>query len=279
MKRPNLLIEGRKLVASKTVVIGVLVVALPVVLFAAAPQTETDVSPEATPEIRQVKPSQVGAGDEITVIIEGKNFSAGAYVSFSTPAMHAIATKRTSATQLEARVAVGKKAEAGTVSLFVSNPASAVAEVPFTIAGGAAPAKAPASAAAEALAPPTPPPAQASSLAPAAAAPQPSTSIPEVTSVDPPRAGKGSQLELKIRGNNFAKGAKVAFSNPGIRVLETQVTKDSELTARMFETSCLRSPRANDSFCGSAPVPGEGGGRKRRRRGRRGGRDRGPRQN
>src|SRR3990172_9296898 len=107
-----------KTATRNVVMICVFLVALPAVLRAAAPQTETDVSPEATPEIRQVKPGQAGAGDEVTVIIEGKNFSAGAYVSFSTPAVHAIATKRASATQLESRVTVGKKAEAGTVSLF-----------------------------------------------------------------------------------------------------------------------------------------------------------------
>ena len=233
MKRLKPFVEGWKHVASKIVVIGVLVVALPAMLCAAAPQTETDVSPEATPEIRQVRPSQAGAGDDVTVIIEGKNFSAGAYVSFSTPAVHAIATKRASATQLESRVAVGKKAEAGTVSLFVSNPASSVAEAPFTITGGAVPTEAPASAAAGTPVPPTPPPAQASSLTPTAVPAQPAGSVPEVTGVDPPRAGKGSQLELKIHGKNFVKGAKVAFSNPGIRVLETQVAKDTELTTRI----------------------------------------------
>lgn len=233
MKRPTLLGAGWKNIGAKTVVIGVLVVALPAVLRAASPQTDTDVSPEATPEIRQVTPSQAGAGDEVTVIVEGKNFAAGAYVSFSTPTVHAIITKRASATQLEARVVVGKKAEGGTVSLFVSNPASSVAEAPFTITGGAAPAEAPPSRPAEVPAPPMPPAAQASSLAPSAAAAQPATSTPEVTAVEPARAGKGSQLEIKIRGKNFAKGGKVAFSNPGIRVLDTQVTKESELTARI----------------------------------------------
>ncbi len=223
-------IEGWEGAASNSALIGALLLVLPAVLCAAAPQTETDVSPEATPEIRQVKPSQAGAGDEVTVIIEGKNFSAGAYVSFSTPGVHAITTKRASATQLESRVAVGKKAEAGTISLFVSNPASTVAEAPFTIIGGSAPAVAPPAASAAA---PAPPPAQVSSLAPTAAVAQPAASVPEVTSVDPPRAGKGSRLELKIRGKNFAKGAKVAFSNPGIRVLDTQVAKESELTARI----------------------------------------------
>jgi len=34
---------------------------------------------------------------------------------------------------------------------------------------------------------------------------------------------------LKIKGKSFAKGAKVSFSNPGVRALETTVKKDSEL--------------------------------------------------
>src|SRR2546422_6713102 len=38
---------------------------------------------------------------------------------------------------------------------------------------------------------------------------------------------------LKIKGKNFAPGAKVSFSNPGIRVLETTVQKSTELAARI----------------------------------------------
>jgi len=204
-------IERWKDAARLVLLTGFFVVALPAVSFAAASQTDVDVSPEATPEIRQVKPHQAAAGDEVTVIIEGKNYSPGAYVSFSTPAVHVISTRRASATELEAKVAVGRKAESGTISLYVSNPASSVAEAPFIITGGAAPAVVPA--------------------APTVQSPQPAAV--EVTSVDPSRAGKGSQLDLKIRGKNFAKGAKVAFSNPGIRVLETQVAKDTELTVRI----------------------------------------------
>jgi len=221
-------IQRWKDAARLVVLTGFFVVALPAVSFAAASQTDVDVSPEATPEIRQVKPNQAAAGDEVTVIIEGKNYSPGAYVSFSTPAVHAVSTRRASATELEAKVAVGRKAESGTISLYVSNPASSVAEAPFIITGGTAPAVVPAAA----MAPPAhTPPAPQAAAAPTVQSPQPAAV--EVTSVDPPRAGKGSQLDLKICGKNFAKGAKVAFSNPGIRVLETQVAKDTELTVRI----------------------------------------------
>jgi hypothetical protein len=54
-----------------------------------------------------------------------------------------------------------------------------------------------------------------------------------VTRVDPPTAPRGGPIEVKVSGKNFAKGAKVAFSNPGIRVLETQFNKDTELVARV----------------------------------------------
>jgi predicted RNA-binding protein YlxR (DUF448 family) len=189
--------------------------AFAVALPAAVPQGEIDVSPEATPEIRQVKPSQAAVGEEVSVVIEGQNFSRGAYVAFSTPAVHVISTRRASATKLEAKVAIGKKAQPGTVSLYVSNPASSVAEVPFTIAGGAAPAAAPAPAAPTAEIQPSEP------------------ATPEVAAVEPARAARGSQASLKISGKNFVAGTKVAFANPGIRVLETQVAKASELVTRI----------------------------------------------
>jgi predicted RNA-binding protein YlxR (DUF448 family) len=111
-------------------------VALPAALAGVTPQAEIDVAPEATPEIRQVKPNQATAGEEVTVVIDGQNFSRGAYVSSSTPAVHVISTRRADATKLETKLAVSKKAPSGTISLYVSNPASAVAEAPFTIACG-----------------------------------------------------------------------------------------------------------------------------------------------
>ena len=58
-------------------------------------------------------------------------------------------------------------------------------------------------------------------------------SMPEVTRVDPPSAAPKSEPSLKIEGKNFAQGAKVSFSNPGIRVLETTVLTDTELSVRI----------------------------------------------
>ena len=184
--------------------------------LAATPQGEIDVSPEATPEIRQVKPNQAAAGEEVTLVIDGQNFSRGAYVSFSTPAVHVVSTRRASATQLETKLAVGTRAPAGTVSLYVSNPASAVAEAAFTIAGAAT---APAAA-------PTP-------AAPAAEIQPSELGTPEVVAVEPSQAARGAQVSVKISGKNFAPKAKVAFSNPGIRVLDTQVAKATELVTRI----------------------------------------------
>jgi hypothetical protein len=176
--------------------------------WAAPGQAETEVSPEATPEIQQVKPTQAAAGEEVTLTIEGRNFSRGVYVSFTNPAVHVVSTRRISATQLEAKLAIDSKAMAGTTSLYVSNPASAVAETPFTIAAAS----------------PMPPKAEI----------EPSeSSTPEVAAVDPPRVAPGSEVTLKVTGKNFAPGVKVAFSNPGIRVLEINLTRSTELVARL----------------------------------------------
>ncbi len=64
--------------------------------------------------------------------------------------------------------------------------------------------------------------------------PQPSTAgTPEVTAVEPPRVARGSAVSLKVKGKNFAQGAKVCFSNPAILVLESKTSKSTELTARL----------------------------------------------
>lgn len=55
--------------------------------------------------------------------------------------------------------------------------------------------------------------------------------VPVVTKVAPLSAGRGSALTLRISGKNFAAGARLAFSNPGIEVLEMRVRKTTELTA------------------------------------------------
>jgi len=191
----------------------------------AAAQETAQVTAESTPEVVSITPLQAAVGEELKLVIEGKNFAPGVYVSFSTPAVHAASTQRKKDNQLEVQVLVGKQAQPGTITLYVSNTASPVAAVPFTIVlPSETPAQAPATSAAT---PAAPQPASQTAATPTPAA------APEVTRVDPPTAPRGGPIEVKITGKNFAKGAKVAFSNPGIRVLETQFNKDTELVARV----------------------------------------------
>jgi hypothetical protein len=189
-----------------------------------AAQSPTDLTPESTPEITDFTPKQAAIDEELTLVIEGKNFAPGVYVSFSTPLVHAVATKRLSTTKLEVALLVGKKAQPDVISLYVSNTASVAAEAPFKIVAQGGPTAAPPSSNLAASAPPSPAKAEPASK-PAVA--------PEVSRVDPPTAPRGGQMDLKITGKNFVKGAKVAFANPGIRVLETQVSAATELVARI----------------------------------------------
>jgi hypothetical protein len=186
-----------------------------------------EVTPESTPEITSFTPKQAAVGEEVKLTIEGKNFAPGVYVSFSTPAVHAVSTQRKKDNQLEVQILVGKQAQAGIVTLYVSNTASPVAAVPFTIVlPSGTPVPAPAPAASTATPAATQPAGQTTATPTPAAA-------PEVTRVDPPVGSRGGPSEVKITGKNFAKGAKVAFSNPGIHLLETQFNKDTELVAKV----------------------------------------------
>ena len=104
----------------------------------AAPQADSDIPPDATPQIQQINPSQAAPGAHVTVVIQGSNFSAGAYVSSVSAAIHVESSKRVSATQLEAQLSVSASAQPSTVSLLVSNPASRAAETAFKIVAGQA---------------------------------------------------------------------------------------------------------------------------------------------
>jgi hypothetical protein len=188
-----------------------------------------EIPPDATPLIQQVNPSQAAPGDEVTIVVEGQNFSSGAYVSFTNPSIHVVSTRRVSGTELEVKLAISPKAQPGAFSLYVSNPASSAAEAAFTVEAAAVPAPAtPAT-------PPTPaaPPSPAAPPTPAAEVHPSESTTPEVTSVDPPRAAPRTKTNLKITGKNFAQGAKVSFSNSGIRVLETTASETTELTVRI----------------------------------------------
>jgi hypothetical protein len=181
-----------------------------------AAQAETEVAPDAVPQVQRVNPNQAAPGDEVTVTIDGQNFSSGAYVSFSDPSIRIISTRRASPTQLEAKLAINKKAQPGAVTLYVSNPASTVAQSPFTIVAGVVP-PAPSIA-------PTQPAKPASEVQPADAG------IPVVSQVEPPSAARGGAATLKITGKNFATGARISFSNPDIKVKEAHVAKATEMT-------------------------------------------------
>lgn len=188
-------------------------------------QDQPEVTPDATPGVQQVTPAQAAVGSEVTVVITGTNFSPGAYVSFSDPSVHVVSSQRTSRTQLEAKLTISPNATPGKVSLYVSNPASAVVEAAFTITSASSP-------------PPVVP--QATNLQPT----QPTTEnqpseagAPEVSKVNPPSAGRGGGATLKITGKSFAQGVKVAFANPGIQVLDTEFSKSTELAVNLTITA------------------------------------------
>jgi hypothetical protein len=162
---------------------------------------------EAVPKISSIQPSQASPGSRVTVKITGENFLAGAYVSFSDPAVHVLATRRASGTELDVDIAVGQMAKQQSVVLYVSNPSGASAQTAFAIASGAA--KAP----------------QGTQSSP--------PNLPVVTKVDPAQAAPGSQETVTVTGKNFKEGAKVAFSNPGIRVLGTEFKKSTQLVAQI----------------------------------------------
>ncbi|HXH50157.1 MAG TPA: IPT/TIG domain-containing protein [Terriglobia bacterium] len=164
---------------------------------------------DAAPKIASIQPSSAQPGSRITVKIAGENFPSGAYVTFSDPAIHVIATRRTSETELEVDIAIGEMAKQQSVVLYVSNPSGASAQTRFAITSATNT---------------VPVPQQSQAASPTA---------PIVTKVDPSQAAPGSKQGVKVTGKNFKEGAKVAFSNPGIRVLGTEVKKSTQLIAKI----------------------------------------------
>jgi hypothetical protein len=196
-----------------------------------APQADSDIPPDATPTIQQTNPSQAAPGAHVTVIIQGSNFSAGAYVSSVSSAVHVESSKRVSAMQMEAQLNVSASAQPSTVSLLVSNPASRAAETAFKIVAAQAP-----PAPATPPAPSAPPVAEVKPSAPDTPAAPPAPTGPpgpEVTTIEPPRVGPGFDMDLKITGKNFVQGAKVSFANPGIRVMGIASPSTTELTVHI----------------------------------------------
>jgi hypothetical protein len=175
-----------------------------------------DVPPNAAAQITKIAPDRAAAGSTAKIEIEGSNFSAGVYVSFSTPAVRVVSTERQDATKLAANIEINPSAQAGAVTLYASNPAGAAAQTTFTIEAAGAPST-PATGAE------TTTQTTATETKPAAA--------PEVSSVEPAKVTPGSQLTLKITGKGFVDGAMVSFLNPGIQVQAAHFEKASQLNA------------------------------------------------
>ena len=168
---------------------------------------QNSASADATPKVAHIQPSEAQPGSRVTVKIEGVGFAPGTYVSFSDPAIHVLSTRRVSNTEMEVEIAVGEKAQQKSCNLYVSNPAGTSAQTTFAITSGT-----------------TRTPEEIRSSSPCA---------PEVTKVDPARVEPGSKKSIKVIGKNFKEGAKVAFSNPGIRVLGTDFNKSTQLVAQI----------------------------------------------
>src|SRR6266568_8408227 len=94
---------------------------------------------DTAPQIDHLTPVQAGAGSEVTVEIDGKNFARGAYVSSSNPEVHVLRTKRINDNRLETRVVIAQKAQPGVVAFYVTSPDGSVAQATFTIIGPASP--------------------------------------------------------------------------------------------------------------------------------------------
>ncbi len=249
--------------SSRQVLGGLLMCLATSLVATAAPQADSNIPPDAMPQIEQINPHQAAPGAHVTVVIQGSNFSGGAYVSSVSAAIHIESSKRVSATQIEAQLSVSASAQPSTVSLLVSNPASRAAETAFKIlaeqattapaappesvepgkpAAPAPPQEPSAPAAPEAPVAPTPPAAEVKPSAPAtpaapAAPPAPvapaASSGPEVTTIEPSRVGPGFDIDLKITGKNFVQGAKVSFANQGIRVMGVASPSATELTVHI----------------------------------------------
>jgi hypothetical protein len=57
-----------------------------------------------------------------------------------------------------------------------------------------------------------------------------------VATIKPTQVGPGDDIDLKITGANFVQGAKVSFSNPGVRVLRITSPSSTELNVHIKVT-------------------------------------------
>jgi hypothetical protein len=80
---------------------------------------------------------------------------------------------------------------------------------------------------------PAPPAAPVIPVTPSAAVAPAAPPGLEVKSITPTRVEQGFDVDLRIAGSNFAKGAKVSCANPGVRMLGVTSFSSTELTVHI----------------------------------------------
>jgi hypothetical protein len=123
MRREYLsVLKGDWFLLALTVLLGLMVTgSSPAVGLGA--QGETAVSPDATPEVWQVKPNQTPAGSDVTFQVEGRNFAEGVRAeSESTEKVKITSVRRVSDSKLEVKAAISGQAAVGDAGFYVRNP-------------------------------------------------------------------------------------------------------------------------------------------------------------
>ncbi|MGH9453559.1 MAG: IPT/TIG domain-containing protein [Terriglobia bacterium] len=169
------------------------------------------------PAILSIDPSDARPGDKVEITIQGHNFVSGAYVTSSNPAIHVVSTHQDGASKTTVEVQVAPQAALRQVTLYVTNPSGASVLSSLTVSS------------------PVTASANLATAQPSADAAQPASApgAPVISKVEPASAGPGSTLILTIKGQNFVRGARVAFSNPKLTVSGVNVKSKSELTAQV----------------------------------------------
>ena len=177
MRREYLsVLKGYRFLLALAVLLGFMVTGnSPAVAACPGAQEEAAVSPDATPEVWQVKPNQVPAGSEVTFQVEGRNFAEGVRAESDNPEKVKITSvRRVSDSKLEVKVAISGQAPVGDAGFYVRNPqGSGSGYGGFGIT-----------------------PAQAAPPAPTAEIGLSAPATPEVAAVNPARANQGATLSL-----------------------------------------------------------------------------------
>jgi hypothetical protein len=117
-------VKGDRFLLVFVVLLGFMVTgSSPAVAACPRAQGETAVSPDATPEVWQVKPNQAPAGSGVTFQVEGRNFAEGIRVeSENTGKVKITSARRISGGMLEVKVAISAQASVGDAGFYVRNP-------------------------------------------------------------------------------------------------------------------------------------------------------------